>query len=152
MPIVADNFSCLLDQRVDTEGAKRITTIGRTHKAEAAFLHPCAKRETVVASPGYLCQRCFQCAIELHENLKAITAWRATLPERERRRLVGAQANVKRWRKETRHGNGKCPTDLKRNAKAALKRFIWCLQSLPTHEAAPLCQIALAEVAAMCRA
>ena len=63
-----------------------------------------------------------------------------------------AAARVAGWRKETRHGNGKCPTDLKRNAKAALKRFIWCLQSLPTHEAAPLCQIALAEVAAMCRA
>jgi hypothetical protein len=46
-------------------------------------------------------------AVELHENLKAVTAWRATLPERERRRLIGAQANVKRWRKETRHGNGK---------------------------------------------
>jgi len=52
-------------------------------------------------------------AIELHENLKAITKWRATLPERQRRRLIGAQANVKRWRASLNHGNGKCPQDLK---------------------------------------
>jgi hypothetical protein len=88
-------------------------------------------------------------AVELHENLRAITAWRITLPERERRRLIGAQANVKRWRKETHHGNGKCPQDLKREAKAAWKRFTWCLRSLPAHEAAPLWQAALAEVAAL---
>ena len=91
-------------------------------------------------------------AVELHENLKAITAWRITLPERERRRLIGAQANVKRWRKETRHGNGKCPTDLKREAKAALKRFVWCVRSLPAHEARPLWQSVLSEAATMCRA
>ena len=71
-----------------------------------------------------------------------------TLPERERRRLIGAQANVKRWRKETQHGNGKCPTDLKREAKAAWKRFTWCLRSLPAHEVAPLWQAVLGEAAA----
>jgi hypothetical protein len=87
-------------------------------------------------------------AVELHENLKAITAWRATLPERERRRLIGAQANVKRWRKETRHGNGKCPTDLKREARAAWKRFKGCLQSLPAHEAGPLWEAVASEAAA----
>jgi hypothetical protein len=38
--------------------------------------------------------------------------------------------------------------DLKRDAAAAWKRFIWCLRSLPAHEAAPLWQAALAEVAA----
>ena len=65
-------------------------------------------------------------AVELHENLKAIIKWRAMLPDRERRRLISAQANVKRWRKETRHGNGKCPTDLKREAKAA-----WAVHLVP---------------------
>jgi hypothetical protein len=63
--------------------------------------------------------------------------------------LIGAQANVKRWRKETRHGNGKCSTDLKRDAVAAWRRFIWCVHSLPAHEAEPLRQMALAEMAAM---
>jgi hypothetical protein len=87
-------------------------------------------------------------AIELHENLTAITAWRASLPERERRRLIGAQANVKRWRKETRHGNGKCAQDLRRDAKAAWRRFIRCVQLLPVHEAEPLRQMVLAEMAA----
>jgi hypothetical protein len=91
-------------------------------------------------------------AIELHENLAAVTAWRATLPDRERRRLIGAQANIKRWHRETRHGNGKCPQDFKREAKAAWKRFTWCLRSLPASEAAPLWQAALAEVAAMAQA
>src|SRR5262249_61883190 len=88
-------------------------------------------------------------AIELYENLAAVTAWRATLPERERRRLIGAQANVKRWRKETRHGNGKCPQDLKREAEAAWKRFVWCVRSLPAHEAAPIWQTVLTEAAAI---
>jgi hypothetical protein len=86
-------------------------------------------------------------AIELHENFAAITAWREHLPERERRRLIGAQANVKRWRKETRHDNGKCPQDLKREAKAAWRRFVWCLTALGP-EAEPLRQRALAEIAA----
>jgi hypothetical protein len=36
-------------------------------------------------------------AIELHENAKAIEAWRATLPERQRRRLVHPLSNVRRW-------------------------------------------------------
>ena len=44
-------------------------------------------------------------------------------------------------------GNGKCPADLRRDAKAAWKRFIWCLRALG-HEAEPLRQMALAEIAA----
>jgi hypothetical protein len=42
-------------------------------------------------------------AIELHENLAAIVAWRATLSDRERDRLRGAEINVKRWRASTGH-------------------------------------------------
>jgi hypothetical protein len=91
-------------------------------------------------------------AIELHENLAEITAWRDGLPERQRRRLIGAQSNVKRWRAATGQGNGQCPQDLKRDARAAWNRFTWCLRSLPAHEAAPLWQTALAEVAAMAHA
>jgi hypothetical protein len=89
-------------------------------------------------------------AVELHENLKAITAWRATLPERERRRLIGAQANVKRWRKETQQtlGNGKCPTDLRRDAIAAWRRFVSCVELLPPDQAAPLWQAVHAQAAA----
>jgi len=33
-------------------------------------------------------------AITLHENLEAIEQWRATLPDKQRRRLRGAQQNV----------------------------------------------------------
>src|SRR5262249_55163805 len=84
-------------------------------------------------------------AIELYENLAAITAWRDTLPEHQRRRLIGAQANVKRWRTSLGHSNGKCPHDLKREAAAAWRRFVSCLQALPPDQAAPLWQVVLAE-------
>jgi hypothetical protein len=45
-------------------------------------------------------------AIELHENAKAIEAWRATLPEQQRRRLVHPLSNVRRWRAAT-QSNGR---------------------------------------------
>jgi hypothetical protein len=79
-------------------------------------------------------------AIELHENLAAIIVWRDGLPERQRNRLIGAQANVKRWRAATAHGNGKCPQDLKREAAAAWRRFVSCVRSLPAEQAMPLWQ------------
>lgn len=85
-----------------------------------------------------------------HENAKAIEYWRQGLPERERKRkrLINPQSVVKRWQRETHHGNGRCPTDLKREAKAAWKRFVWCVRSLPVQEAEALRQMALAEMAA----
>jgi hypothetical protein len=43
----------------------------------------------------------------LHEKATAIEAWRATLPERQRKRLVGPLSNVRRWRASLNHGNGK---------------------------------------------
>src|SRR5262249_6158126 len=43
------------------------------------------------------------------------------------------------------------PTDLKRDARAAWKRFVGCLRLLPAHKVAPLWQAALSEVAAICR-
>src|SRR5262249_31389786 len=90
-------------------------------------------------------------AVTLHENALAIEQWRSSLSERERKRLVNPQSVVRRWQKETRTalGNGKCPTDLKREAKAASRRFVWCVKALPTDEAAPLWQAVLTEVAAL---
>jgi hypothetical protein len=84
-------------------------------------------------------------AIELHENAKAIETWRATLPERQRKRLVYRLSNVRRWRASLNHGNDKCPQDLKREAMAAWRRFVSCVRSLPADQAAPLLEIALAE-------
>jgi len=91
-------------------------------------------------------------AIELHENASAIEAWRATLPERQRKRLVHPLSNVRRWRACTMHNGGKTPGELTREARAAWKRLKWCLRALPMHEAAPLWQIVLSEAATMCRA
>jgi hypothetical protein len=51
----------------------------------------------------------------LHENRVAITAWRDSLPGHRRRRLIGAQAVVKRWRKTTQPTERK-PTDLEQRA------------------------------------
>jgi hypothetical protein len=84
-------------------------------------------------------------AIELHENRAAIAAWRDSLPEHKRRRLIGAQANVKRWRATTGR-NGRCPQDLRRNAMAAWRRFVSCAGLLPPDEAMPLWRSVSAEV------
>jgi hypothetical protein len=84
-------------------------------------------------------------AIELHENANAIEAWRVTLPERQRTRLIHPLSNVRRWRAATAHGNGKCPQELKRDAMAAWRRFVSCVRLLPADQAAPLWQTVLAE-------
>jgi hypothetical protein len=87
-------------------------------------------------------------AIELHENARAIEAWRATLPERQRRRLVHPLSNVRRWRAAT----GKYPAlrtrDAKWEAEYHWRRFVACVQSLPADQAAPLWQAAHAQAAA----
>ena len=85
-------------------------------------------------------------AIDLAENAEAITAWRNTLPERQRKRLVHPLSVTRRWRAST-HANGKCPTDLRRDAVAAWARFRSCLEALPADQAAPLWQTAQAELA-----
>ena len=83
-------------------------------------------------------------AIELHENAKAIEAWRATLSERERKRLVHPLSNVRRWRAATTH-NGKWRQDFTRDAIAAWRRFVSCVEALPKDQATPVWQAALAE-------
>jgi hypothetical protein len=85
-------------------------------------------------------------AIDLAENAEAITAWRNTLPERQRKRLVHPLSVTRRWRAST-HANGKCPTDLRRDAVAAWARFRSCLEALPADQAAPLWQTEQAELA-----
>jgi hypothetical protein len=77
---------------------------------------------------------------QLHENIDAITAWRATLSERQRRRLVHPLYNVRRWKAATTYG-GKSPADYKMEAVAAWRRFLACVQALPADQAAPLWQM-----------
>ena len=43
------------------------------------------------------------------------------------------------------HGNGKCPTDLRRDAQQAWARFCACTKALPAGEAAPLWRLIAAE-------
>jgi hypothetical protein len=87
-------------------------------------------------------------AVELHENATAIEAWRATLPEKQQRRLVHPLSNVRRWRASTTNGQGKCPIDLKRDALAAWRRFVSCIELLPPDQARPLWQAAQAQTTA----
>jgi hypothetical protein len=78
-------------------------------------------------------------AIELAENLPNIEAWRATLPERQRKQLVHPLSNVRRWRAATTFG-GKSPADYKMEAVAAWRKFVSCVAMLPPDQAAPLWQ------------
>lgn len=84
--------------------------------------------------------------IEMFENIEAIEAWRATLPDKQRRRLRSPQINVRRWRASTANGNGKCLIDLKREAMRAWRRFVDCAQALPADQAQLLWQAVLSEV------
>jgi hypothetical protein len=40
-------------------------------------------------------------AIELNENVRAIEAWRATLSDKKRKRLIHPLSNMRAWRKAT---------------------------------------------------
>jgi hypothetical protein len=84
-------------------------------------------------------------AIQLGENLEAIILWRSTLSERERVRLAHPQSIVNRWKSATAHGNGKSPTDLRRDANAALTHFRNCLERLPRDQAISLWRLIAAE-------
>jgi hypothetical protein len=86
-------------------------------------------------------------AIELAENADAITAWRDGLPGRQRKRLIHPLSVTRRWRAATQH-NGKCPTDLRRDAMAAWRRFLSHVQAMPASEALPLWQMVQTETAA----
>jgi hypothetical protein len=85
-------------------------------------------------------------AIELRENATAIEAWRATLSERQRKRLIHPLSNVRRWRAAI-QSNGKCPQDLKRDAMAAWRRFCTCVQALPGDQVQLLWPAVAAEAA-----
>ena len=87
-------------------------------------------------------------AIELHENARAIEAWRATLPERQRQRLVHPLSNVRRWRAATGQYAIQRSRDLKWDAQTAWRKFCACLQALPADQAAPLWQAAHRQAAA----
>jgi hypothetical protein len=91
-------------------------------------------------------------AIELHENAKAIEAWRATLPERQRRRLVHPLSNVRRWKAASGQYQALRSRDLKWSAEYHWQRFISCVKALPQEQSHLLWQAVAAEAAAMAHA
>jgi hypothetical protein len=86
-------------------------------------------------------------AIAFYENIGSITAWRATLSDRQRNRLNTAQGNVRRWRISTgQRCSHPCPGDLRRQATAAWRRFVAVMKLLPPGEAESLWQQSLFEM------
>jgi hypothetical protein len=88
-------------------------------------------------------------AIAMNEHIAEITAWRSTLPERQRQRLNGPQQNVRRWRRETANGS-KRVEDAQKAASAAWRKFVRCVEALPADQAAPLWQIVREETKKRC--
>src|SRR5262249_42651051 len=87
-------------------------------------------------------------ALELHENANAIEAWRATLPERQRKRLIHPLSNVRRWRRAAARPPEPLSTndDLPRGALYHWRRFRLCLKALPRDQAADLWRTVSAEI------
>ncbi len=78
--------------------------------------------------------------LDMHEHLAEISQWRATLTDRERRRLTNPQSIVRRWRKDTAPKDKADRVDALQAAAAALGRFLACMEVLGPDEAAPLWQ------------
>jgi len=91
------------------------------------------------------------------ENAEAIEAWRETLPERRRKRLVHPLSNVRAWRQSTtqsnqisRHGGRpEYPGDLQRDALMHWRRFRQCLEALPDDQAEHVWHTVSVEIAAL---
>ena len=85
-------------------------------------------------------------AIELHENAEAIEAWRETLPERQRKRLIHPLSNVRRWRAATAGLKEPRARDLQHDALIHWRRFQTCLAQMPEDQAAYLWRLVSAEI------
>jgi hypothetical protein len=81
-------------------------------------------------------------AIELHEDIAEVNAWRETLSDKERRRLIHPLSNVRRWRAAT---ELKAP-DPALGANRAWRRFKFYVKALPRAQAELILQIARSEL------
>jgi hypothetical protein len=79
-------------------------------------------------------------SIELAENLQAITEWRATLTEKQRRRLVHPLSNVRGWQRAT--GQFAKQRNIAEEAQQALRRLLSLIAHLPAAQAESLKQAA----------
>ncbi len=78
-------------------------------------------------------------AIVLAEHEAEITAWRESLPEKRRRRLNDPLAVVRRCKTSVQASDdARSPDDWRRDAQAAAKRLLMCLEHLPGDEASTL--------------
>lgn len=86
-------------------------------------------------------------AVDLAENEKAITIWRDSLPERQRKKLIHPLSVTRRWRRATGQTKSKCADDLQRAAAVAWRRFVSCVEALPPEQATPLWEAMCAQAA-----
>jgi hypothetical protein len=82
-------------------------------------------------------------AVELNENAEAITAWRDTLPERQRKRLVHPLSVTRKWKAAV-QAKEQAVTDT-RKATAAWARFVAHVEALTPEQALPLWQVVSAK-------
>jgi hypothetical protein len=74
-------------------------------------------------------------ALALNENIDAISVWRQTLPERERKGLVNAQSIVRRWQKtNSTPSKTDCSDDVSK-AAAAWRRCYCLVGKVPPDQA-----------------
>jgi hypothetical protein len=85
-------------------------------------------------------------ALAIFEHAGEIEQWRQTLPERQQR--LGGLRLLRRWRRQTQAVKPRY--DDTERARAAWRRFISCVRSLPPDQAMPLWQIVLAEATQSC--
>ena len=90
-------------------------------------------------------------AIELHEHAAEVERWRATLTEKQRKRLVHPLSNVRRWRQATQTKTTGDADDALKAAEVAWRRFVSCMAALPPDQAAPFWQAVQAQAAALAK-
>jgi hypothetical protein len=86
-------------------------------------------------------------SIELAENAEAISAWRDSLPECQRKRLIHPLSVTRRWKAAV-QAKEQAVTDT-RKATAAWARFVAHVEALAPEEALPLWQAAQAQATAV---
>ena len=127
------------------EGWKKIgraLEIGRTHALRASGANRPMGRNYCRAFSEWIEKHKFQgmpkslrsVAIEFSENIAAIEQWRATLGEKERRRLLHPLSNVRRWRAATKQPIAKGSDDVAK-AAAAWQRFVALMEALRADQA-----------------
>jgi hypothetical protein len=122
--------------------------IGKQHALRATGANDTSSRHYIKCFSRWLVDNGFgiikpqtrSWAIALFENAEAVTRFRDSLPERQRKRLVNPQSVVKRWQATQQVNGYHGPQDWRCAAVAAWKKFLSSVSMLPPDQAALLWQ------------